>query len=341
MELSNLFRHMARARAFEVAVEALWDQGLISGEMHLGTGEEAIATGVVTHLGEGDGLSLTHRCSPALVVRGVSLVAMLHELLGHEEGLCGGRGGHMHLMSREHLAASSGIVGASMPLGAGFALAAQKLRPGAVGCTFVGAGAMDQGMALETLNLSRSWHLPQLIVCIDNGWAITTPTGAATGGELTDRARAFGLPVERIQGIDVEEVHKVSGALLERVRQGKGPAFLHATCPRLDGHYLGDPLLHQVRKPTGTEAKRTLSNVLSAVTSPGGGGVLARAGSMVSMVGTMARARLVPRRDASGDPMHHARKAMERQGDGSAIEEAAKQEVKLAVEQALEGGAHG
>src|SRR5579872_7090727 len=97
---------MFRSRTFELAVADLWNQGLVSGEMHLGTGEEAVAAGVVTHLGPGDGLSLTHRCSPGLVIRGVSLVALLRELLGKEDGLCGGRGGHMHLASREHLVAA-------------------------------------------------------------------------------------------------------------------------------------------------------------------------------------------------------------------------------------------
>ena len=155
MELIGLYRQMLRARSYELAVEDLWNRGLISGEMHLGTGEEAVAAGVE----DGDGLALTHRCSPALVVRGVPLVPMLRELLGCEDGLCGGHGGHMHLFSKEHLAATSGIVGASLPTAAGFALANRRLRPNRVAVAFTGTGAMNSGMALETLNLAvRGCH---------------------------------------------------------------------------------------------------------------------------------------------------------------------------------------
>jgi len=197
MDLPHLYRQMLRARAYELAVEDLWNLGLISGEMHLGTGEEAVAVGVVTQLGDGDGLALTHRCSPALVVRGVPLALMLRELLGAEDGLCGGKGGHMHLFSKEHLAATSGIVGASLPTAAGFALANCRLRPGAIAVAFTGAGAMNQGMALETLNLAVAWRLPLVIVCIDNGWAITTTSDSVTGGSLVERAQGFGMRAEK------------------------------------------------------------------------------------------------------------------------------------------------
>ena len=105
---------------------------------------------------------------------------MLQELLGLEDGLCEGHGGHMHLLSAEHLAATSGIVGASLPTAAGFALAAKRLRPRCVGVAFTGDGAMNQGMALETLNLAVAWTLPLLVVCVDNGWAIRA------GNEETD-----------------------------------------------------------------------------------------------------------------------------------------------------------
>lgn len=327
---------MARARAYEVAVQGLWDRGLISGEMHLGTGEEAVAAGVVTHVEDGDGLALTHRCSPALVVRGVPLVAMLREMLGAPDGLCGGCGGHMHLMSRDHLAASSGIVGASMPVGAGFALAARTLRPHAVGVSFVGDGAMNQGMALETLNLAVGWSLPLLVVCIDNGWAITTAAGTVTGGDLAERAHAFGLAVDRVDGTDVLDVHETAGALLGRVRKGKGPAFLYATCPRMDGHFLGDPLLEQSRHPTGDDARHTLRGVVGAAVKQGGGGFFARAGGMVGMMGTMLKARHVPDRDRPGDPMFEARKAM-RGRDAEGIEAEARREVVAAATPAAAG----
>lgn len=107
---------MLKSRLFEEAVTQLWKEGLISGEMHLGTGEEAIVAGIVSQLRTGDSMALDHRSTPPLLMRGLDPVLILRELLGRPEGLCSGRGGHMHLFSRDHLAASSGIVGATGPL---------------------------------------------------------------------------------------------------------------------------------------------------------------------------------------------------------------------------------
>lgn len=340
MDLAFLYRQMARARAFELAVEDLWNRGLISGEMHLGTGEEAVAAGVVTHLEDGDGLALTHRCSPALVIRGVPLTPMVAELLGREDGICKGRGGHMHLFCEDRMAATSGIVGASLPTAAGFALANRRLRPGRIAVAFTGTGAMNQGMALETLNLAVAWELPMLIVCIDNGWAITTTSEQVTGGRLTDRARSFGLEVDRVDGTDVAAVYKIAGRLMSRARSGK-PGFLLATVPRLDGHFLGDPLLKMARKPV-TEGRETFGRVLSAAVSREGGGLRDRAGGMTRMMSVMARARRVPFRLDKGDPMVAARKALRKfPQECDRIDREAFEEIEAAVAAGLgdlEGG---
>jgi TPP-dependent pyruvate/acetoin dehydrogenase alpha subunit len=112
-DLWSLYPLMLKSRLLEEAIAGLWDEGSISGEMHLGTGEEAIVAGVVSHLKEGDALALDHRGTAALVMRGVDPVLLLREMLGRPDGLCGGKGGHMHLFSKEHLSASSGIVGAA------------------------------------------------------------------------------------------------------------------------------------------------------------------------------------------------------------------------------------
>ena len=138
----SLYSLMLKSRLLEEAVVKLWHDGLISGEMHLGTGEEAVNAGVVAHLREGDAMALDHRGTAALMMRGVDPVLILREMLGRPDGLCGGKGGHMHLFSKAHLAASSGIVGASGPAASGFALSAQYLRPGAVAVAFFGEGVM-------------------------------------------------------------------------------------------------------------------------------------------------------------------------------------------------------
>ncbi|MEA3503445.1 MAG: thiamine pyrophosphate-dependent dehydrogenase E1 component subunit alpha, partial [Actinomycetota bacterium] len=264
MDLPQLYRQMLRARLFEFAVKDLWEQGRISAEMHLGTGEEAIAAGVVTHLRDGDGLAVTHRSSPPFIVRGVPLVPILRELLGKDDGLCHGRGGHMHLHSKPHLAAASGIVGASVPTAAGFALAATRLRRGAVGLAFTGTGAMNAGMVLETLNLAEVWDLPLVVVCVDNDWAITTPSDALVAGSLVERAEAFGWRSETVDGRHVERVHATAGHLIEHARGGEGPAFLLAPSPRLDGHHLGDALMRTARHPI-REGSSTMRQLISTV----------------------------------------------------------------------------
>jgi TPP-dependent pyruvate/acetoin dehydrogenase alpha subunit len=303
VRLPDLYRHMLRARMFELAVADLWRRGSISGEMHLGTGEEAVAAGVVTHLRDGDGLALTHRASPPLVVRGLPLVPLLRELLGQPDGICRGRGGHMHLLSREYLAATSGIVGASVPLGAGFALAAKRRRGGAIAVAYTGEGALNAGMLLEGLNLAAVWSLPLLLVCIDNGWSITTRSSSVTAGQPVERLRAFGWPVECVDGTDVDNVHRIAGALVDRCRSGKGPAAIYATCPRLDGHLLGDELLAQAHALTGSGARQTIGRVMSAALEPGGASPLTRAVSVAKMAGTIARARRDGGRDDRNDPI--------------------------------------
>lgn len=249
LDMEKLYREMARMRFFEEALADLWNRGLISGEMHLGIGEEAVVAGVLDHLEEGDALALDHRSTPPLVARGVNMVSLFLEMLGDERGLCGGRGGHMHLFSREHLAASSGIVGSSAPLGAGFALAAQYLNPGRVAVAFFGEGAANQGMLLESLNLAAAWKLPLVFVCKDNRWAITTRSRSVTGGNLLRRARSFGMPASRVDGTRVERVWKAAGKAVGRARAGRGPSFILASCPRMEGHFLGDPMLRVFREP--------------------------------------------------------------------------------------------
>ena len=325
---------MARSRAFEIAVAELWQRGLISGEMHLGTGEEAVAAGLTAHAEPGDAWALDHRGSPFLVMLGVDLVALLREMLGREDGLCRGRGGHMHLFSRAHLAASSGIVGSSGPAGAGFALSAKRLRPGAAAVALFGDGAMNQGMLLETLNLAVAWRLPLVLVCKDNEWAITTRSESVTGGDLVERAAAFGMPASRVDGSDPAAVGRAAAEAFQRARRGKGPSFLLCACPRLDGHFLGDPMIRTARHPV-SEGREVLGQVASAVVRGRGAGPVARAKSLARMTGLLARVR----GEAQGkgaDPLTIQRKALRRQAEEVArIEEEAAAEVEAAVEAAL------
>ena len=331
MDSIGLFRQMARARAFEDATAALWREGRISGEMHLGTGEEAVAAGVVAALRPGDAVALDHRPTPVLTVLGADLAAMLAEMLGLERGLARGRAGHMHLMSKALRAASSGIVGSSAPLGAGFALAGRALRPGAVAVAFFGDGAMNQGMLLETLNLAAAWRLPLLLVCKDNGWAITTRSGAVTGGDLLGRAEAFGLRARDVDGADVDAVAAVAAEEVARGRRGDGPSFLRAHVPRLDGHFLGDALVRAARSPA-SDGRQLLGDVTSAALSRSGGGLGERARSVVRLLDLMRRARREDR-DTRRDPLERARSAVGAE-TAARLEDEALAEVGRAVEAA-------
>jgi pyruvate dehydrogenase E1 component alpha subunit len=334
MVLHDLYRWMARARVFELAVAELWREGRISGEMHASIGEEAVAVGVTAHLRSDDALALTHRSSAWIVARDVPLGLVVRELLGRRDGLGGGKAGHMHLFSRAHGIATTGIVGASLPLGAGFALALARQRPDAIGVAQTGDGALNQGMALETLNLAAAWRLPLVVVCIDNGWAINTEAGSVTVGDLTDRARAFGWDVAAIDGSDVEAVHDAAGMLIDRVREKRTPAFLHATCPRMAGHLLGDPLETLARAPLHDRG-RVVALARGATTR--GAGPRTRVAGMRRLMGTLRAARRSTRPGSRGDPIEIARRRLTDSGHPfDAIDEEVREEVHAVIDRATE-----
>ncbi len=322
MDLLKLYESMYKARAFELAQAALWRQGLISGELHLGTGEEAIAAGVVAHIEKGDAIAIDHRGTPVLNLLGVDLTSLLREMLGREDGLCRGRGGHMHLFSPEHLAATSGIVGAAAPLAVGFALAAKRLRPGRVGVAFFGEGAANQGMLMEAQNLAAAWSLPVIFVCKDNGWAITTKSESVTGGNLMQRAKGFGLIAQRGDGLDVTSVWRVAEGAFKEARRLNRPQFLLLTCSRLDGHFLGDPLVRVARKPV-KEGRDVFRRATAAAFSRSGGTIGARAAGLAALMTTLREAR----KNGYGgpdDPIAHGRAAL-----NDRAEEVARREAEI------------
>jgi TPP-dependent pyruvate/acetoin dehydrogenase alpha subunit len=286
-DLWELYRQMLRSRLFEQAVITLWEKGKISGEMHMGIGEEGISAGIVTQLDKEDAIALDHRGTSQFVMRDAQLSILLWEFLGNSKGLCCGMGGHMHLFSKELLMASSGIVGASGPAAVGFALAGRQLRPGSVSVAFFGEGAMNQGMLMESMNLAVVWKLPVLFICKDNTWAITTQSPSVTGGRLIDRAKSFGMPAHKIDGSDVEDVFGAANTAIKRARKGKGPTFLQAHCFRPEGHFLGDPLLRIAKHPAH-EMKQVAGPLLKSFTKGKGASTGKRSsslGTITSLIG--------------------------------------------------------
>jgi TPP-dependent pyruvate/acetoin dehydrogenase alpha subunit len=334
-ELWSLYAVMLKSRLLEEAIAELWHEGLISGEMHLGTGEEAIIAGVVPQLREGDAMALDHRGTAALLMRGVDPVLIVRELLGRPDGLCSGMGGHMHLFSKEHLAASSGIVGAEGPAAAGFALAAQVLRPGAISVAFFGEGAMNQGMLMESLNLAAVWSLPVLFVCKDDGWAITTQSERLTGGELNDRARGLGVPAVKVDGSDPSAVWEAAQAAIERARSGQGPTFLRARCLHLEGHFLGFQLLRMMRDPL-KEMPRIAVPLTRSFLRRSGAARGERAAGLKQVLTAGPTIQRDPRRDPANDPIRRARNSL--RSDPARLqelEEQAKEEIDRVVASAL------
>lgn len=334
-DLWTLYGEMLRSRLFELAVEQLWKDGDISGEMHLGTGEEAIAAGVVSQLVEGDGMALDHRGTPPLLIRGVDPVALLRELLGRPDGLCAGMGGHMHLFSPDHLAASSGIVGSGGPAVVGFALAAQRLRPGTLAVAFFGEGAVNQGMMLEAINLAVVWNLPALFVCKDNGWAAASRSDPLAGGTLTERAQGFGMPAVEIDGADIDAVWDAAEQAIARARRGDGPTFLQAGCVHLHGHFLGDPLMAAVQHPL-REVPEMAGPLTRSFFRSKGAPVAERLAGLRSVTATLLNSY----RDISGqddrDPVVRARARLTAEPERlAALEQEVTQEIEQVIETAL------
>lgn len=335
----ELYRRMLRSRLVEQAIAALWHEGRISGEMHLGIGEEGICAGVIAHLGDGDALALDHRGTAPLVMRGVDPVAVIAECLGRPDGLCGGMGGHMHMMSKDHLAAASGIVGAAGPMACGFALAHQHLRPGRVAVAFFGEGATNQGMLLESFNLAVCWSLPVVFVCKDNGMAITTPSAKVTGGDLLERLRGFGMPATAVDGSDVEAVWRAAGEAVDRARHGGGPSFLLARCVRPDGHFLGDALVEIARHPVRELGDRA-GALVRAATGRVGGSVFERAASLAALTAAIGRSAS-SQVQRGRDPVRKLRGRLDIERAGlEKLETDVEAEVQAAVRRAVgDGGA--
>ena len=332
IDLWCLYRQMLRSRLFEEAVAKFWEKGLISGEMHMSLGEEAITAGVLDHMIEGDALALDHRGTAPMLMYGVDPVSLLRELMGCPDGLCGGMGGHMHLFSRQHIAASSGIVGASGPAATGFGLAAQVLRPGNIAVGFFGEGAANQGMLMEAINLAAIWALPVIFVCKDNDWAITTSSHETYRGSLVERARSYGLKAIEVDGSNVEAVWDAAGKAISEARTGNGATFLHAHCVHLEGHFLGDPYYRVARHPM-RELWHMSIPLIRSFLHPRGAYLRERIDAMRSILLTMQAALRDYSSQEKGDPLTRTR--LKLQSDPERLrstEEDIRREIREAVE---------
>ena len=237
----DIYRQMALIREFEEKVNELYVHGIMPGLAHLYSGQEAVAVGVCEALRLDDLITSTHRGHGHCLAKGASVERMFAELLGKEAGYCRGKGGSMHIADPDtgNLGANA-IVGGSAGIATRAAFSAKELETGQVAVCFFGEGALGQGLFYEVMNLAQLWKLPVIYVCENNLYNEYTHYAETTAGEITGRARAFGIQAEIVDGQDVRAVHATAARLVERARQGDGPAFLQCDTYRYYGHHVGD-----------------------------------------------------------------------------------------------------
>jgi TPP-dependent pyruvate/acetoin dehydrogenase alpha subunit len=240
-QLLEMFARMARIRAFETKVRELFKRGALPGFVHLYVGEEAVAVGACSVLRETDRITSTHRGHGHLIAKGADPARMMAELLGRETGYCKGKGGSMHIVDYSlGILGANGIVGGGMPIATGAGLADRVLARDAVTVCFFGDGAANQGVLLESLNLSAIWALPVVYVCENNHYTEWMRTEEITAGVIADRAKPFGLPSRQVDGNDVLAVRDAAAEAVERARRGDGPTFIEADTYRQHAHNEGE-----------------------------------------------------------------------------------------------------
>jgi len=248
-DLLDAYRTMKTIREFEDRLHVDFARGDIPGFVHLYAGEEASATGIMMHLTDEDRIASTHRGHGHCIAKGVSVHAMMAEIYGKSTGACRGKGGSMHIADlSKGMMGANGILGAGAPLACGAALAAKKLGHKGVGISFVGDGASNQGMFLESLNLAAIWELPVLFVVENNGYAESTSIDWAVASDsYVDRANGFGLPGVTVDGTDFFAVYEAAGEMIRRAREGGGPSLLECKMIRFHGHFEGDAQTYRAK----------------------------------------------------------------------------------------------
>jgi pyruvate dehydrogenase E1 component alpha subunit len=240
----DIYRMMVEARLFERRVHDLFLQGLVKGTSHLALGQEAIAAGFAAALRPDDLVYCTYRGHVHTLLRGAPMPALMGELLGRATGICGGKGGSMHLTDVSHGAMGSyAIVGAHMPIAAGAAWAAKERGTGQVVVCFFGDGTTNIGAFHEALNLAAVWNLPVVYVCENNLYMEYTPIGSVTAVEhpAADRASAYALEAIVADGNDADAMHELALRVVEKARSGGGPSLVEAKTYRHTGHSRADP----------------------------------------------------------------------------------------------------
>ena len=245
----NWYRLMLLTRRFEEKSAQMYGQNRIRGFCHLYIGQEAIIAGLASAKQDGDKVITAYRDHGHALAMGVSPNAVMAELFGRSTGCSKGKGGSMHMFSKEHnFFGGHGIVGGQIPLGAGIAMAEQYLGTDNVCFCYMGDGAVRQGALHETFNMAMLWKLPVVFICENNHYAMGTSVQRTTNEEdIYKMARGYSMPSEQIDGMDPVAVHRSMQEFAERARKGEGPSFIEMRTYRYRGHSMSDPAKYRTK----------------------------------------------------------------------------------------------
>ena len=249
-ELLKFYREMLLIRRFEEKAGQLYGMGLIGGFCHLYIGQEAVVVGLEACTKEGDKRITSYRDHGHMLACGMEANGVMAELTGREGGYSGGKGGSMHMFSKErHFYGGHGIVGAQVPLGAGLAFSDKYKGNDNVTFAYFGDGASNQGQVYETYNMAELWSLPVIFVIENNQYAMGTSQARSTKSvTLYGRGIAYGIPGEQVDGMDVLAVKAAGQKAVAHCRAGKGPYILEMMTYRYRGHSMSDPAKYRSRE---------------------------------------------------------------------------------------------
>ncbi len=249
-ELLKYYRDMLLIRRFEEKAGQLYGMGLIGGFCHLYIGQEAVVVGLEAATKAGDKRITSYRDHGHMLACGMDARGVMAELTGREGGYSKGKGGSMHMFSKEkHFYGGHGIVAAQVPLGAGLAFSDWYKGNDNVTFAYFGDGAANQGQVYETYNMAELWGLPVIFVIENNQYAMGTSVKRSTKSTtLFGRGTAYGIPGEQVDGMDVLAVKEAAEKAVAHCRAGKGPYILEMMTYRYRGHSMSDPAKYRTRE---------------------------------------------------------------------------------------------
>ena len=250
-DLLGFYRVMLLARRFEEKAGQMYGMGLIGGFCHLYIGQEAVVVGMQAALTDKDTVITSYRDHGHMLACGMDPKGVMAELTGRRGGYSKGKGGSMHMFSREKgFYGGHGIVGAQVPLGTGIAFAHRYLDEPAVCLTYLGDGAINQGQVYEAFNMASLWQLPVVYVIENNKYGMGTSAerASARSTELYQRGQAYGIPGQQIDGMDILAVKAAGEKAVAQARSGKGPYILEAMTYRYRGHSMSDPAKYRSKE---------------------------------------------------------------------------------------------